>query len=66
MNTMLKGFGRKSGNNLLSQINQFAEELKQSGKDPNQVLNELLTSGKYTKEQVEQAKRMAQMFLGKI
>lgn len=61
MNTMLKGNG-----NLLSQIRQFAKDLERSGKDPQALLDELLKSGKYTNEQVEQAKKMAQMFMGKL
>lgn len=64
MNTMLKGNG--SNGNLLSQIRQFANELKKSGKSPEQMLNDLVASGKYTNEQVEQAKRFAKMFIGKI
>jgi len=67
MNTMLKGFGGNNGSgNILSQIRQFADNLKKSGKDPNQLLNELMASGKYTQEQIEQAKRLAQMFSGKL
>lgn len=64
MNTMLKGNG--SNGNLLSQIRQFANELKKSGKSPEQMLNDLVASGKYTNEQVEQAKRFAKMFVGKV
>lgn len=64
MNTMLKG--NNTNGNLLSQIRQFANELKRSGKSPEQMLNELMASGKYTNEQIEQAKRFAKMFIGKV
>lgn len=64
MNTMLKGNG--TNGNLLSQIRQFANELKKSGKSPEQMLNDLMANGKYSQQQVEQAKRLAQMFVGKL
>lgn len=65
MNTMLKGNGSNNGN-LISQIKKFANELKKSGKSPEQMLNELMASGKYSQQQIEQAKRLANMFIGKI
>lgn len=61
MNTMLKGNG-----NIIAQIKKFAQDIQRSGKDPQIILDELIKSGKYTNEQIEQAKKMAQMFIGKM
>lgn len=43
---------------LLQQFNQFKEQIK--GKDPQKMLNDLLSSGRYSQSQVDEAKRMAQ------
>lgn len=51
----------QNNQNLISQVNKFASELKNSGKNPEQILNELISSGKYSQSQIEQAKTMAQM-----
>lgn len=50
MNSML----RNQNNNLGPQFQKFYKEFMQSGKDPNQVLNELVSSGKISKDQLEQ------------
>lgn len=47
---------------LLNQINEFKKAL--NGKDPNVLLQELLSSGKVTQEQYEDAKRKAEMLKG--
>lgn len=47
--------------NLISQISEFAKNLQKSGKDPEQLLNELLRSGKYTPSQIENARNLAQL-----
>lgn len=46
--------------NMFQQFQQFKKMM--TGKDPQKVLNELVSSGKYTQQQVEQAKRMAEQF----
>ena len=51
----------QSNQNLISQVNKFAKEIKNSGKNPEQMLTDLINSGKYTQSQVGQAKTMAQM-----
>lgn len=63
MNTMLKNNGNT---NLSSQIKQFANDLSNKGINPTALLNQLLASGKVTKEQVEQAKNLANILLNKI
>lgn len=45
---------------LVQQFQQFKKMLV--GKDPQKMLNEVLSSGKYTQEQVNQAKAMAEQF----
>lgn len=63
-NTMLRNPNNRNNRNLISEIRQFANNLQRTGKDPNVLLNELLASGRYSNEQVEQAKRMAKIILG--
>lgn len=52
--------------NLISQINQFANQIKQSGKSPEQMFNELVSSGKFTSQQIENAKQFASLMKGKL
>jgi malonyl CoA-acyl carrier protein transacylase len=61
-NTMLtrSSFGNKG---LISQIKQFASNLRRSGQNPEEILNELVRSGKVTKEQLENAKNLANLFV---
>lgn len=58
MNTMLN-----SNTNLRNNFLQFAREIRQSGKNPEAMLNELISSGKVSKEDVEKAKQKASSFL---
>lgn len=46
--------------NMFSQFQQFKKLMQ--GKDPQKVLNELVNSGRFTKQQVEQATKMAEQF----
>ena len=52
--------------NLISRINQFANQIKQSGKSPEQMFNELVSSGKFTSQQIENAKQFASLMKGKL
>lgn len=45
-----------------SQFLKFADEIKRSGKNPETILNDLISSGKVSKEQVEEAKRKANFY----
>lgn len=49
-------------NNLLAEFNKFKNEM--AGKDPNQILNELVQSGRVNQDQLNQAmdfaKKMSQ------
>lgn len=44
--------------NMLQQFQQFMNAMQ--GKDPNQILNELVSSGKVSQAQLDQAQRQAQ------
>lgn len=62
-NSMLRNRATESGNPTLeNQIRQFAENLKRMNKDPNQLLDELISSGNYTSEQINKAKTLASLF----
>lgn len=43
---------------LIQQFNQFKQQIR--GQDPQKMLNDLLSSGRYSQSQVDEAKRMAQ------
>lgn len=53
---------RNNGNwgNLLQQFLQFKKSLQ--GQDVNQIYNQVINSGKYTPEQIAEAKRKAEEF----
>lgn len=44
--------------NMLQQFQQFMNAMQ--GKDPNKILNELVSSGKVSQAQLDQAQRQAQ------
>ena len=54
-------FLKNQNQNLISQINSFTQKLRQTNKNPEQILNELIVSGKYSQSEIEQAKAKAQM-----
>ena len=63
MNTM---FQNNQNSNLLQQISNFADNLKNSGQNPQVLLDQLVKSGKVSQEQLNRATMMAKMFQGKI
>jgi len=58
MNTMLE-----NNNNIKNQVMKFASDLKKSGKNPEQLLNEAISSGKYSQTQINTAKLLAEKFM---
>lgn len=52
--------------NMQAQFRQFSENIRKSGKNPKDILNELVSSGKVSREQLEKATAMARMFAGKL
>lgn len=61
MNPLLQNRPRGNGN-MLQQFQQFKKML--GTQDPQQLLNELMASGKFTQTQLDQAKQMAEQFKG--
>ena len=51
---------------MQAQFRQFSENIRKSGKNPKDILNELVSSGKVSREQLEKATAMARMFAGKL
>ncbi len=49
---------------MLNQFPQFMQQMK--GQDPNQLINQMLTSGRVSQEQVNQAQQMAQQMSGQF
>lgn len=45
--------------NMISKFNDFRQQIQQTGKDPAKILEELIQSGRVTRDQVERAKQMA-------
>lgn len=71
MNPMLQMLNRNVTNSapqnnnpveMLRQFNQFKQLMR--GRDPQQMINELIRQGKITPEQLEQLKQQAQMLSG--
>lgn len=59
MNPLLQNRPGGKGN-MLQQFQQFKKML--GTQDPQQLLNELMASGKFTQAQLDQAKQMAEQF----
>lgn len=63
MNTMFTN-RNSNQNELKSNFFKFAEEIRKSGKNPKQMLDDAINSGKFTPEQINQARTMANLFSG--
>lgn len=50
----------RSNGNMLQQFQQFKNAM--AGKDPKQVYDQLVSSGRYTQEQINWAKQQAEAF----
>lgn len=61
MNTIYSQNNQTTGE-LRKNYQRFAENIKQSGKDPKALLDELVSSGKVSQEQLKKAESMARMF----
>lgn len=55
---------QNSGNNQMAQFQQFMQQMK--GKDPNAIINELVSSGKLTQAQLNQVQAQAQQMQGQF
>ena len=54
--------GGNSHSNMMQQFQQFMNQMK--GKDPNAMINELVSSGKLTQSQLDAAQKQAQQMRG--
>lgn len=54
--------GGNSQSNMMQQFQQFMNQMK--GKDPNAMINELVSSGKLTQSQLDAAHKQAQQMRG--
>lgn len=56
--------GSQQPMNFMQAFPKFMEQMK--GKNPNKVLNQMLTSGKINQSQLDQAQKMAQQMQGQM
>lgn len=56
--------GSQRPQNIMQAFPQFMNQMK--GKNPNEILNQLLSSGKVSQAQLDQAQKMAQQMQGQI
>ena len=54
--------GGNSQSNMMQQFQQFMNQMK--GKDPNAMINELVSSGKLTQSQLDAAQKQAHQMRG--
>ena len=54
--------GGNSQSNMMQQFQQFMNQMK--GKEPNAMINELVSSGKLTQSQLDAAQKQAQQMRG--
>ena len=54
--------GGNSQSNMMQQFQQFMNQMK--GKDPNAMINELVSSGKLTQSKLDAAQKQAQQMRG--
>lgn len=64
MNPLFKQYGGSQGQNggILQQFGQFMEQMK--GKNPNDLINQLVSEGKVNEDQLNQVKKRAQQMQG--
>lgn len=61
-NSMIKNNNNNNNNNIGNIVNdfiKFAKDFKASGKDPKKYLDELINSGKFNKNQINEAIKKA-------
>lgn len=61
-NPLYSALGGGNQNPIIQQFTQFMNQMK--GKDPNAIINEMVSSGKLTQEQLNQAQQQAQQMQG--
>lgn len=59
----LRNQKQQDSQNLISEISKFMKEIQKSGKSPEQLYNEVVNSGKYSKEQIDSALKKAKEYM---
>lgn len=62
MNPLFNALNGNHQPNMLQQFQQFMQQMK--GKDPNQMINDLVSSGKVSQAQLDAAQKQAQQMQG--
>lgn len=62
MNPFFGVMGGGGRPNMMQQFQQFMQQMK--GKDPNAIINEMVSSGKISQEQLNQVQQQAQQMSG--
>lgn len=61
-NPLYSALGGGNQNPMIQQFTQFMNQMK--GKDPNQLINEMVSSGKLSQAQLDQVQKQAQQMQG--
>lgn len=62
MNPFFQAMGGNRQPNMMQQFQQFMNQMR--GKDPNAMIQELVTSGRVSQQQLDAAQRQAQQMQG--
>lgn len=63
-NPLFQALGGKQQPGMLQQFQQFMQQMK--GKDPQKILNDMVSSGQITQDQLNQAQQQAQRMQGML
>ena len=61
-NPVFNALGGNQQPNMMQQFQQFMNQMK--GQDPNKILNDLVSSGKVSQQQLDAAQKQAQQMRG--
>lgn len=61
-NPLFQALGGKQQPGMLQQFQQFMQQMR--GKDPNAMIQELVSSGRVSQQQLDQAQKQAQQMQG--
>lgn len=63
-NPLFQALGGKQQPGMLQQFQQFMQQMK--GKDPQKILNDMVSSGQITQDQLNQAQQQAHQIQGML
>ena len=64
MNPFFQAMGGNRQPNMMQQFQQFMDQMR--GKDPNAMIQELVSSGRVSQQQLDQAQKQAQQMQGMV